>query len=311
MHPTKIIPAIALVALAWAGPLYAQGDIPSEVIAECNAAGKASDLPECLKEGAIAFEMFDLMREDRFYGDDAAPIIENCTERNETLNTAWLCFKNAATTAAETRELIGPDNISDGCVAAVSDGDLAEEIQRIYSDKRDARFPGEMFFGGDMFYPFQGCAPEEEATEPEAVDETSTPDSTDGAAKIAQARCDAYGELETAISEHSADELRDMHAALTEQQDGDAADLANILGISAEAAKEFENGGEAEGMQAAALTGAFLRKHHPPLLEQILEDPSQVSESRAAQMGGAMATGIIMMMLDSAEETYRAQCGAT
>ena len=285
----------------------AETSIPSEVIAECNKEGNASDLPDCLKNGAIAVEMLNLAKTKDFYGTDATPVIDNCSNRNDSFKTTWLCFKTAAVKANEARELIGEANIADPCVAAIAKDGLPEQLERIYEEKRDAHFPDKMFFGGDMFYPFQGCpAPlkqaEASSTEDSHPDPEMRPDGID------PARCTAYAEIENVISSRSANELRTLQASFADLEDPDAKTLAGRLEISTESANQFLGADEDEVTQTVMLIGAFLRKHHPPLLQQILEDPSQISNNPAAQMGEQMAIGFISMMLDAVEDTYTKNC---
>lgn len=306
IRPTLL--ASQLLLLAWGSPLLAQGDVPSEVIAECNAAGSASSLPKCLKEGAIAYEMLELAREDGLYGDAAEPVISSCADRNESFNTTWLCFETAAEKAVETRSLIGLENIADRCVAAISDETAHTEITRIYKDKRNARFPDEMFFGGDMFYPFQGCPSEGEDAIETKAEASPTADAAPSADRLADARCNALAELEGAIAQHSADELRDIQANLAQKERAEADTIASSLGISEGSASELLSGSEADKMQMAMLLGAFLREHHPPLFQDILDNPNQLQGSPASELGGQMATGIITMMIEGAEKTYRADC---
>jgi hypothetical protein len=285
----------------------AETNIPSEVIVECNEAGNASDLPDCLKNGAIAVEMLTLAKSDDFYGTDATPVIDNCSDRNDSFKTTWLCFKTAAVKANETRELIGETNIADPCVAAIAKEGLPEQLERIYKEKRDAQFPNEMFFGGDMFYPFQGCPSPIKQTQATPAEDDDR-NSKKGADGIDPARCTAYAELEKVVSSRSADELRALQTSFADLEDPDAETLAERLDISTESARQLLDAGEDERMQTAMLLGAFLRKHHPPLLQQILEDPSQISDSPAASMGEQMATGFISMMLDAVEKRYTTSC---
>lgn len=153
---------ISAVVLSGAPGFAQSGKIPQAVIDECNAEAGASDLPKCLKNGAIAFEMLDLARSDSFFGKAASRVIDPCREKNDTFHTTWICFENAGEKAVETRELVGRENIADSCVAGVSDPDVYARLNAAYREKRDARFPDEMFFGGDMYHPFQGC-PQDEA----------------------------------------------------------------------------------------------------------------------------------------------------
>lgn len=312
MSKSSFLPAM-LLSILLAGGAAAQDAIPPEVIAECNAAENAANLPKCLKEGAIAFEMLTVAREDRFYGEAAAPVIADCTERNESFKTIWLCFETAAEKAAETRTLIGLENIADACVSAISEPAVHEEIYALYRQKREGRFPGEMFFGGDMFYPFKGCPAAVEKVDgasaaPAAADAAANQDAKKA---IPQARCDALGALEVMISSRSADDLRALQAEISNQDTPDADALAATLDIDPNAAAELLAGTEAEKMQMLMLIGSFLREHHPPLYQQVIDNPDQISNSSASELGGQMALGFVNMMVDEVEKTYRNSCSAS
>lgn len=154
---STILMACAIITLAISAG-SAQEPLPVEVIEECNAKQNASELPDCLKEGSIAFEMLALARDNSFFGDDALPVIEICQEQNDTYHTTWICFENALEKAVETRELIGLENIVDNCVAGISDEDIYGRLDAVYREKRKQRFPDVTFFGGDMYHPFRGCS---------------------------------------------------------------------------------------------------------------------------------------------------------
>lgn len=105
--------ALAATLLVLPSAMQAQSAIPQPVIQQCNATARASELPDCLKNGAIGYEMLELLRGEDFYGAAATPVIDTCTARNETFATTWLCFQRAAADASETGSLIGRDNKND------------------------------------------------------------------------------------------------------------------------------------------------------------------------------------------------------
>ena len=155
----KLLHAATLVALSTAQPTIAQsGNIPAEVIQECNADADASKLPECLKDGALAFSALRLAQSPEFYGDSALPVIEACRSSNDTFHATWVCFDIAAAKASETRQLVGLENISDACVAGISDSEIHSRLKQEYKADRLAMFPDEMFSGGTMYTPFRGCS---------------------------------------------------------------------------------------------------------------------------------------------------------
>ena len=110
----------------------AAAQVPQPVINECNRLAKSHEMPDCLKEGAVAFEMLDLVGRDEFYGAAAEDIVAGCREANETFAATWSCFSRAADDAVETRELIGVENMVDRCYASVSDPATRDRLGERY-----------------------------------------------------------------------------------------------------------------------------------------------------------------------------------
>lgn len=149
-----------LLAAAWASlPIsaYAQQAIPQAVIDECKLEASADKLPECLKEGSIALILLDLAATEEYYGDFAEVVVDICRDQNRTFSSTWVCFRTAAEKAAETAELIGYDNISDACVAGISDPDALSRMTTAWRDLRQELFPDEFFYGVATYMPFRGC----------------------------------------------------------------------------------------------------------------------------------------------------------
>ncbi len=103
----------------------AVADVPQQVIDECNKANSESydEMPSCLKNGVIAYEMLGLALQGEFYGPSAQRVIDLCRDKNDTYETVWICFENAAEQAAETRRMIGIENMKDACFVSISDPD--------------------------------------------------------------------------------------------------------------------------------------------------------------------------------------------
>jgi hypothetical protein len=297
--PLLVAPLIPVVGLA-------QGSIPDEVIAECNAAGKASDLPECLKEGAIGYEMLALATSEAFFGNAAKPVADSCRARNESFSTSWTCFRNAAEKAEETRALIGVENIADACVVAISDPDVVIKLKRTYEEKREARFPDKMFFGGDLFYPFQGCSEEE-------TQSTTLPADTNkggaGKKEFDLSLCPAYRELEGVISSKSASDLRAIMDAMKSLPDGsDSAQMAATIGISEDSMQMLLPGTQEQAMGTLFMTGAFLKRHHTDLIEEFLENDEMKQVDPGIDAGDEFARAIFFGLLDEADKAYRGAC---
>lgn len=305
-----MIPRLAILATSLLGlpsAIQAQGTIPQPVIDQCNSTARASELPDCLKNGAIGFEMLELLRGEDFYGAAAAPVIDACSMRNETFATTWICFQRAASNASETGTLIGRDNIADRCVAGISDPALEVRIDDIYKAKREERFPNEMFFGGQMFFPFQGCP--ETAAEEGATDNVS--DAAPGGAaevELDAAACTALGELKELVETSSADDLRAFGADLRAMDNPGPDQYPDAFGFSAEAAEYLRAGDEERGMIITTALGAFIDEHHPDLLMEFFQEHEASSSDTASQIGNEIAKGFLMMIIEAARERYQTSC---
>jgi len=300
----------ALTTTLFLAPIaaLAQGDIPQPVIEQCNATATASNLPNCLKDGAIAYEMLELVRSEDFYGSAAAPVVSECEDRNETFSTTWSCFQRAADDAAETRSLIGADNIADHCIAGISDEALAPRIRQIYRERRSELYPDERFYSGNMFYPFQGCP---EAVESEGSASADTVPEPDKTASIGPEGCAALEEIEAIIASRSAEELRELSAELQDMDDPDARELAAATGLSEGAAGYVLVGDENRGWTVAATLGVFLRAHYPDLLMEFFQQHKTTSSRPGADLGDAMAQAFLTMIIDTADDRFRSECGAS
>lgn len=299
--------ALAATLLVPPSAMQAQSAIPQPVIEQCNATARASELPDCLKNGAIGFEMLELLRGEDFYGAAATPVIDSCTARNETFATTWLCFQRAAADASETGSLIGQDNIADRCIAGLSDPALKAQISDVYQAKREERFPNEMYFGGEMFYPFQGCP--EPSAEEHATDAPS--DAATGGtaeAELDTAACAALGEVEGLVEASSANELRAFGTDLRAMDEPGPEQFSEAFGFSTETAEYLLAGGEEHGMTIATTLGAIVDEHHPDLLMEFFQQHRTPASDMAGQMGSEMAQGFLTMILDAARERYQASC---
>jgi hypothetical protein len=137
----------------------AGAEVPQEVIDECNEVNSDSynNMPECLKEGVVAFDMLQTAMQDEFYGPSAHLVIDGCRERNETYAKVWICFENAAEQAAETRGMIGVEDMKDVCFASISDPSTYDRIVEENKKARRKHIGEEYLYGGQMYFPFKGC----------------------------------------------------------------------------------------------------------------------------------------------------------
>lgn len=139
----------------FSGPAFS--DVPDVVIEQCMSANEASDIPKCLKEGALGHQLLKAATSEDYYGEGAEPVAEICIASNKSYQGAWTCFKVAAKAAMETRNLVGIDKISDACVAAISDEDIYLRLSDEAKRQRRATFPDEFFSGGNLYHKFNGC----------------------------------------------------------------------------------------------------------------------------------------------------------
>ena len=299
-------------------PLFAQSQIiPEPVITQCNETATAASLPTCLREGAVAFEMLELARSEAFYGPAADRVIEICGERNDTFGSQWTCFSVAVERASETRALIGLDNIADACVAGISDAQRAERIEEAYLQSRERMFPDVRYFGGESYFPFNGCpaaAEKDESGSPKPADDVADAlASALGAQqdddRYSDKACRVYAEIEGIISTTDAEILRSMTAQMKEIDEDNAEELAAVTGISEDAAVFIYGSGENQLMTAALIMGAFVETHHPALIEEFLADEAEASKKPGAELGAEMAQSIFASMLASARQEYEDNCG--
>ena len=319
MARSLMVPLVCTLTVIGSPGLTQSGNIPTAVISECTAEANASSLPDCLKNGAIAFETLEVARTDDFYGEAATSVIEWCRNENSSFHTTWICFENAAEDAAETHRLIGNENIADSCVAGISDPNVYARLGALYSEKRKGRFPYERFFRGDMYSPFRGCL-QEKAVRGNAT--TGVPASVLGADAAASApdvwggdACKAYGDLERLITETDASTLRAIPDRLAALGDGEPNPelLSEATGLTVNTARFFHaKKGEEEDrkwdMRTVALLGAFLRGSHPELLYEFFELTSQENGDDQNGFAQQAAQAFILTIMDAVEESYRQQC---
>ena len=286
-------------------------DIPQVVIAECNAKANASNLPTCLKEGAIAFQLLEDMITADYYGQAAEPVVSACSARNDSYADTWTCFLEAARSAAETRDLIGIENIADPCVAGLSDQQMAARIEAEFKALRAEKFPHETFYTGGLYYPFQGCKDvgDQQSNLTSSI-ATILPVSQETASGISPNACSTYSEIEKLVQNLSETELRRIWTSLQENEGADAATIARITGLSRASAQFLLDANEDQATTTGALLGAFLRKTHPSILEEFLADSAPTTDSTSEQMGSDMAVAMFYMVLEAAEEQYVSACKA-
>ncbi len=154
---TSLIGLAATVGLSLSPEAQAQHHIPEEVIAQCNASKNAHRLPDCLRDGTLAYEMLEASKSADLYGQAASRVIDACADQNNTFNSTWLCFRIAAEKATEARSLIGVEAISDTCVAQISDPSLYEALKKKEHSLRERMLPDNRIGAFGTYKPFTGC----------------------------------------------------------------------------------------------------------------------------------------------------------
>jgi len=303
----RLLPKLLVLAtLAAPVQVWAQAEIPQAVIEQCNAAASAARLPDCLKSGAMAWELIRLAQTGEFYAAAAKPIVEICASKNDTYEATWACFEDAAEKAVETRELIGVANIADRCVAGLSDPDSLARLSATQKTLRSKWYPDRMFIGGTMYFSFQGCP-----TGPEESGVTAPP--RDGAVKgqkiLDQQACSAYAEIGQIISANTPEALREIGARVKAVKTKDPDAVAGVTGLSDESAAWLMELEQDNAVRTAMLVGAFIKKYHPEFLDEAMDDLADQSNDPTARIGSAMGKAFVEKIIDTAMRTYKEECG--
>ena len=279
----------------------AGAEVPTEVIDECNEVHAASynNMPECLKEGVVAHEMLETALLDEYYGPSAHRVIDGCKERNDPYEKVWICFENAAEQAAETREMIGFENMKDACFASISDARIYDRIVEENKKARREHIGEEYFYGGQMYFPFKGC-PQEEQTAAKP-DDLKTDGKDDG---LSAQACSAYRDIEQVLLSHSAADLESALSAAEALPEDERLNSVLALGVSQSSIDFLQAGDEKEAMGTAFVLAALMNKHHPDLLKRLMERGEMNSNPNLDTLGDQMIAGILNIAL----EGYENQC---
>ena len=279
----------------------AGAEVPQEVIDECNEvnADSYNNMPECLKEGVVAYEMLETAIQDEFYGPSAHRVIDGCRERNETYEKVWICFENAAEQAAETRGMIGIENMKDACFASISDPNIYDRIAEENKKARRKHIGEEYFYGGQTYFPFKGC-PEEDQ---EAAKPVNAPSNSKGEGLSAQA-CSAYRDFEQVLSANSSADLEEAFSAAETLPKDERLTSILALGVSQSSIDFLQAGDGEQAMGTAFILAALMNKYHPDLLKRFMESDEMNSNPNLDALGDQMIEGILNMAL----EGYQEQC---
>lgn len=290
--PTGILCLVASMASA---------EVPQEVIDECNEinSGSYNNMPECLKEGVVAYEMLKTATQNEFYGSSAHRVIKGCRARNETYEKVWICFENAAEQAAETRDMIGVENIKDACFASISAPDIYDRIVEENEKARRKHIGEEYFYGGQSYFPFRGCPQEDQPTTDPANSGIDAKD--DG---LGVQACSAFKDIEQVLSTNSAADLEAAFSAAEALPEDERLNSVLALGVSQSSIDFLQSADEDQAMGTAFILAALMNKHHPVLLDRFMESDEMDSDPNLDALGDQMIEGLLNMALDG----YREQC---
>lgn len=253
----------------------AETTIPQEVIDQCNAANDQSEMPDCLKNGSLGYEMLELARTGAFYGPAADPVIKICNDSNDLYSESYVCFKNASDKASETRGMIGLENIQDRCVAAISDPNTYAKLETTYQDKLNETFPDEMFLGGTMYHPFTGCPVSDESgpSEDKNANESGVTGADDQGPdlKLSGAQCAALKDFESKMGGMSLEELKVGFDKIKTAEEGDLSILQDAFGVSPQTTELIKIQSPDENQKMAFAGLSLVAVAHPELIETLME----------------------------------------
>ncbi|MBD3766271.1 MAG: hypothetical protein IE927_16620 [Rhodobacterales bacterium] len=277
----------------------AGAEVPTAVIDECNEvhADSYNNMPECLKEGVVAHEMLETALLDEFYGPSAQRVIDGCRERNDTYEKVWICFENAAEQAAETRGMIGVENMKDACFASISDPSIYDRIVAENKKARRKHIGEEYFYGGQMYFPFKGCPQEDQAAAKPA--DSGNDGKDDG---LSAQACTAYRDFEQVLSSNSAAELESAFSAAEALPEDERLNSILALGVSQSSIDFLQAADEKQAMGTAFIFAALMNKHHPDLLKRFMESGEMNSNPNLDALGDQMIAGFLNMALEGYEE---------
>ena len=256
--------------------------------------------------GSLAHDFLDLVRQEDYYGSAAEPVLSACAERNDSFSSRWSCFSKAVENAVATRELIGLDNIADGCVAGISDAAVSKKLEQAQSQMRRDRF-GDRFWGmAIMYHPFRGCPVEDDSLAPEDIEESAR--AAPAASEPTADFCSAHRDVEEIVRRSSIDDLRAIWSEMTALEDPDASELARATGLGENSAATILDVGEDDKIRTALLLASFLESYHPGLLQEALREEQGLIDHPAAEFGNAIAMGMVGALLDGVRKGFEADC---
>ena len=293
---------LLITSLLTAFASVARAEVPRPVIDECHEVNAESygNMPECLKEGTVAYEMLGLVLHDDYYGPSAQRVVDGCRERNDTFEKVWICFRTAARRAAETRQMIGIENMKDACYAAISNPTVYERIKAQNVKSRREHVGEKRFYsGGGLYRAFKGCPSKDR----EKADNANAPrdDKGDGLSKQA---CSTYKEFEGVLASHGAAELVAIFAVAETLPEEERLKSFSKLGVSQASIDFVQSADDQEAIGTGFILAALINKHHPDLLKRFMEIGETSSNPALNNLGDQIITGLLQIAL----EGYEKQC---
>lgn len=293
-----IKPNLLAFVLSSLGGLASAQEVPAVVIEQCQNKVNANELPGCLSSGAIAFTLLERATNADYFGPDAMQVVEICLEQNDDYSSSWSCVSIAAESAVETARLIGRDAISDTCVRAIADADVVGRLKTEGLQLRSIYDPSNKLYGGLFYQPFKGC--------PEPDQESNATPSAAVAFNVAE--CQAFAALDDFFSKRSANELRAILPSLEAlPEDQRFAGLSEFglgtsdIAIITSRMERHEN----EALGIAMLGLGLLERHHPDLVQEIM-DMGEENDAFTEQF----ASGFLTIMIDGAIQGFENACGS-
>ncbi|QYX55943.1 hypothetical protein K1T73_12805 [Roseovarius sp. SCSIO 43702] len=208
-------------------------------------------------------------------------------------------MSSAAEQAAETRGMIGVENMKDACFASISDPSIYDRIVEVNKKARRKHIGEEYFYGGQRYFPFKGC-PQEVQTAPKPANSGS--DGKDDGLSV-QA-CSVYRDFEQVLSTNSAADLEAAFSAAEALPEDERLSSVLALGVSQSSIDFLQAGDEKQAMGTAFILAALMNKHHPDLLKRFMESDEMNSNPNLDALGDQMIEGFLSMAL----EGYQEQC---
>ena len=280
-------------------------EIPDPVIEECHSADDASELADCLKEGAVAFELLQLSVTTEYFGPAAQPVVDICREQNDSFNATWVCLRVASESAVETRSLIGTEKMQDTCMVAISEEAALSSLQEYQNQRRRELFPSGSIYGGTSYSPFKGC-PIEKADNEEGAQQPMPSGQPDNEEFFTGKVCEAIDAVDEMIASSEGDDLVAQWIELEDQSVDNLVDVVGVFGLPKSVGQTFEDMPVEDRQTLPFLAGGIIERHHPGMVVELLKSSDE--KVSGYEDIDALATDIVVGILTEADESFREAC---